>query len=98
MWLGEHDDEDENIGPLSHWNEDYEPDSIKESQLKASEGPNIHKQSKLKSKNMAKTYPGTAKPSGAGVGKGGAKQSPTGGVTTKGKGSMKKGGSVKKGK
>lgn len=74
---------------------------------RASENPINNKQSQLKRKkmaktnettSMAKTYPGTSKPSGAGVGKGGPKQSPTGGNTTKGKGSMKKGGSVKKGK
>jgi hypothetical protein len=65
---------------------------------RASENPINNKQSQLKRKQMAKTWPGTSKPSGAGVGKGGPKQSPTGGNTTKGKGGMKKGGSVKKGK
>lgn len=77
---------------------DYEETSFMEFRRlnRASEDPINNKQSQLKRKKMAKTYPGTSKPSGAGVGKGGPKQSPTGGNTTKGKGGMKKGGKVKK--
>jgi len=81
-------------------NKVYYPDGVEIGKLYEhimNKDTNIGKK-QTKRKKM-KTKPGTSSPSGNGVGKGGAKQSPVDGksLNVKKKGGYKKGGSTKKG-